>query len=142
MNQNQSLEEIENQIWGDLVEYPTNLVRRVHEIRKKKIKDLTADDYRVAISQSMGLEIFMPIATSIITTDILTHALYYPGDLLLAVLDQADFWYSHRLEKKTLSKHLIDNLEKVTDSEDINEEIRSLLLSKIYSFIPHTGPSM
>lgn len=134
MDQNKSLEEIENEIWDDLVEYPTNLVKRVYEIRKKRIKDLTIDDYRVAISQNMGLEVFVPIATSIITTDILTHALYYPGDLLLTVLEQTDFWHSHSLEKKILSKHLIDNLEKVKDSEDINEEIRSLLLSKIYSF--------
>ncbi len=93
MNVNKSLEELENDFWESTSNFPTALVKRIFYLRKQKLKDFDSDDIRILISQSVGLTYIIPLALKKLKENILEEALYYPGDLLLAVLNVSqNYW--------------------------------------------------
>ncbi len=128
---NQSIEEIENDVWEDEDDYPTNLVKRVHEVRKKKIRDFTDDDLRISIQEKLCLEVTAPIAISKVEKNVLLEALYFPGDLLLSLLKADLYWSEHKTDKKTFQSFVNSKLDDIKLSSEITDEIKKSLINVI-----------
>ncbi|PXW56975.1 hypothetical protein C7450_10712 [Chelatococcus asaccharovorans] len=80
-----SLEDLENDRWGEPT-FGSSVVQRVHAARTKPIRDLTAGELRLLISQKVGLPYLVPLALEKLDADPLTWGSFYEGDLLAAVL--------------------------------------------------------
>lgn len=132
MNKAFSIEEYENDYWKD-IDYPTALVKRVYEIRKKPLVDLTESDLRIAVIQNVGLELVVPLVLETLKKDILIEADYYPGDLLLALLELDKSLKVYKENKAALKKMIEDNIHYVESSCDINDEIKEKIISKFNS---------
>ncbi|WP_299535504.1 contact-dependent growth inhibition system immunity protein [Ulvibacterium sp.] len=61
MNTEKSIQEIENNYWTDLSEYPTSLVERCHTYRKIKVKDLQIHQINTLLIQDIGSDILIPL---------------------------------------------------------------------------------
>ncbi|MBI5373713.1 MAG: hypothetical protein HZA79_16935 [Sphingobacteriales bacterium] len=86
INENKTIEELENHIWQEPSEFPTRLVKNIFKLRKKPIAELDGNDVRLLITQDVGIEFIIGRALALLSENILYEALYYPGDLLHAVL--------------------------------------------------------
>ena len=81
-----SLDELEDDVWGPVPEDATTLIARVHALRTKPVGELTVDDIRLLVGQKFSLPILLPKAIEFLIADPLLEATYYPGDLLAMVL--------------------------------------------------------
>ncbi len=91
-----SLEQIEKASWGNPPEGATKLIRDAHELRRKPVRELTAGDLRLLLSQRVGVEVLTPEAVRVLRRDPLAEGDYYPGDLLVAVLKlPTSYWDAH-----------------------------------------------
>jgi len=95
-NSNKSLEELEGTVWVE-EDFPTELIRRCCSLRKVPLQNLAEADLRILIGQQIGLAYLIPLAIPILSKNILVECIYYPGDLLSAVLSvPINFWQSHK----------------------------------------------
>lgn len=76
MDKNKSIEEYENDYWQQR-DVPTGLVKKVYDLRKKKLKDLSFSDLRVAISQDVGRKYTIPLALDMLKNELLIEADFY-----------------------------------------------------------------
>ena len=130
-----SLEELENSNWNE-TNFPTGLVTEIFYLRKKKLKDFDANDIRMMIGQNLGLEYLIPMALKILQKDILEDALFYPGDLLSAVLNsKKNYWDGNNSKKEELVTLLEANSHEILSSTIINKEIKMQLLQDIARYI-------
>ena len=98
-----SLEELENDFWGDPT-YPSHLVETCHALRRKPLRDLTDGDLRIATSQDRSLPYLVPLALVRLSADPMLAADYYEGDLLKAVLQvPATYWAEHPEQREELA---------------------------------------
>lgn len=92
-----SLEQLEGTAWGPPPAGATALVATVHELRRKPVRVLSAEDLRVLIAQRVGLEVLIPRALDRLEHEPLLEGDYYPGDVLVAVLGvPSEYWSDHR----------------------------------------------
>ena len=56
-----TLEELDGEKWKE-PEYDSHLVRTIHSLRKKPLKDFTVEDLRICIGQQFFLEFLVEIA--------------------------------------------------------------------------------
>jgi hypothetical protein len=131
---NSTLEEIENDYW-QLTDFPSSLVEDIYNIRKKRICELKNDDLRVAITQNVGHEILIPIVIEKLEIDILTEGSYYPGDLLLSLLEAKEYWDVSPKEKADFVKLLKKEKETILASSRISEDIKDELLNMISYYL-------
>lgn len=125
-----SLEELENDKWPSLKSFPTEMVRQVYLLRQKPIIELNANDLRLLISQNVGLEYLIPLSIKFFEKDIFYEALYYPGDLLLAVLNvDPVYWESNKNDAQSV----LEIIEKGRFNE--NDEIDEDVLVRMDTFI-------
>ncbi|HCK83351.1 MAG TPA: hypothetical protein DHW63_02170 [Hyphomonadaceae bacterium] len=80
-----TLEQLDGEDWGEPT-FPSGLVIRCHQLRKKELDAFTAGDLRVLIGQGMSLKYLMPKALALLCSDPLTEGDLYPGDLLRALI--------------------------------------------------------
>lgn len=91
-----SLEQIEDDAWGDPPRGATYLVTSVHQLRRRPIGALTAEDLRVLIAQHVGLDVLIPRALTRLERDPSIEGDYYPGDVLVAMLKvPVPYWSTH-----------------------------------------------
>ena len=91
-----SLEQIEKAPWGDPPDDATRLIRDAHALRRKPVRELTAGDLRLLLSQQVGVEVLAAQAVRVLRHDPLTEGDYYPGDLLVAVMKlPSSYWDAH-----------------------------------------------
>jgi hypothetical protein len=91
-----SLEEIENDVWGNAPEGSTRLVSTVHALRRKPVHTLTAEDLRLMILQQEGLPVLVPLALRHLERDPYEEGDLYPGSLLEATLRvPVAYWAAH-----------------------------------------------
>ncbi|MCX4682999.1 contact-dependent growth inhibition system immunity protein [Kitasatospora purpeofusca] len=94
VNRDRSLEELEHDCWPAPSGDETRLVATVLELRRKPVGDLTVEDLRLLIGQSVGLVHLLPLAVDILRGDPLAEGDMYEGDLLAAVLSRgAEVWH-------------------------------------------------
>jgi hypothetical protein len=100
-----SLEQIEQDPWGDPPADATRLIRTTHELRRKPVAALTPEDLRLLIGQQIGVEVLVPHALAKLAHDPLVEGDFYPGDLLVTVMRlPVDYWNAHPEQATTLRK--------------------------------------
>lgn len=135
INTEQTLERLENDFWGRPPEGASTLVVRCHNIRQKRIKDFEVEDFRVLISQQMGLPSLVPIAIRLLNNDAFLEGDYYKGDLLNSVLKiNPEFWKKNPKLKEDIievfkKNHDRFNHEVDTDTKDELFEAHKKLIS-------------
>lgn len=123
-----SLEQIEDDAWGDLPPDATRLIETVHRLRRKPIRSLTAEDLRVLLEQQVGLDVLVPRTLTRLEQQPLLEGHYYPGDVLASVLRLPPSYWSEnpaqlaRLERVIAS---IDDPDLATDIEAFQENVRA-----------------
>ncbi|MEH6657057.1 contact-dependent growth inhibition system immunity protein [Leeuwenhoekiella marinoflava] len=106
-----SLEQLEKDSWREPQECSSYLVKRAYEYRNKPLTDLTIEEIRLLISQSIGLEHLVPLALEKLDEDILAVGDLYEGDLLFALAKiPNEFWRKHSI----LLTDLKENIKKNT----------------------------
>lgn len=123
-----TLEQIEQDSWGNAPEDASRLIRTAHELRRKPIGTLTVEDLRLLISQQIGLDALVPRAVALLRQDPMLEGDFYPGDLLVAVLKvPSSYWHQHT--------GLLEIMHEVTRSV---EEPDPELLADIERFLSNT----
>lgn len=114
--QQQSLEELEQQEWGDPSTAPTPLVKRCIELSKVSIDSFSVSDLRLMIGQKFGLLFLVPIAIEKLQKDIFIEADYYEGDLLAAVLAiNSEFWKENQNCWKQINELISSKREELKE---------------------------
>lgn len=120
MDVNKSIEVHEGVRWKDPV-YASYLVKRVHDIRKIPLKDLTAEDLRITIAQGEALTLLVPLAMELLRKDLLTAGDYYPGDLLHSVLHiEKGFWSKHPALRQELHELVERQQDVILQHEELS----------------------
>lgn len=129
-----SLQELENDYWED-IDYPTDLVKRCHELRKIPLAEYNVDDLRFMIGQNQGLQYLIPPAFNLLENSILIEGDYYEGDLLASVLMASpDFWRNNPALWESVYLLVQNESEFIKDDTELSQEIKLELLSLIDSF--------
>jgi len=128
---NKSLEELENDYWDSPTAFPTGLVEKIFLLRKRKLKELSSDDIRILISQNIGLRYIIPEAIAKLKKNIFEEALYYPGDLLLTLLNiKNDYWQQNIMQREEFIALLNESKTEIDEGfkeSDNREEAVNLL---------------
>ncbi|WP_307872763.1 contact-dependent growth inhibition system immunity protein [Paractinoplanes ovalisporus] len=91
-----SLQEIEDDDWGDPQPDATRLVSTVLALRRRAVGTLEVEDLRILLGQQVGVPVLVPLALARLEEDPLVEGDFYPGDLLATVLRlPAEHWRSH-----------------------------------------------
>jgi hypothetical protein len=114
VDRERSTEDLEGDRWPDPPDHTTNLVRSVHELRRRPIKDLSAGDMARLIGQDVGLRWLLPVALDFLRDTVPDEAFtgWYDDDLLSAVLTRKYLlWRS----VPDLARHLNETVDMLTD---------------------------
>ena len=96
--QHKTIEELENQNFGNPGEAPTNMVKRCLELCRVPIGEFTVEDLRLMIEQNFSLRYLIPLAIEQLSKDIFVEGDYFPGDLLKNLLSvDKIFWQDNKL---------------------------------------------
>lgn len=123
-----TLTELENHDWGPPT-YDSHLVQTIHQLRYKPIEQFTDGDLRICLGQNVGLVFLVPLALARVESEPLLEASFYPGDLLVALLQaESDFWnrqthlarqlsvVANRTEHETDNAHVLNAIAAFTTS--------------------------
>lgn len=131
---NKTLEELEKDIWGPAPPDSTNLVLRIHGLRKKPLKDFTVEDLRVTIGQSFSLGFLIPLAIEELKQNILAAGNCYEGDLLKNVLSaDVNFW-KNNFEHWLVIKNLFESNKELFEDKEHRQILKSF---KNFELIHH-----
>ncbi|WP_330332025.1 contact-dependent growth inhibition system immunity protein [Streptomyces sp. NBC_00536] len=88
IDRSRSLEELDGQRWPDPPADATGLVKAIHALRKRPIKDLNPTEVQRLITQDVGIRWLLPIGVEILhdTAPNQARGGFYDDDLLSAVL--------------------------------------------------------
>lgn len=131
-----SIEELEDDYWITPPSFPTELVKSVFFLRKKPLVEFDSNDLRILISQNVGLKYLIPQAIDRLKENILEEALYYPGDLLLTLLNlDSAYWSEKEFEKKQFVTLIEKSKYSIINSDIIDNGIKEDLRTSIDKFI-------
>jgi hypothetical protein len=96
-DKSRSLEEIEDDYWGDPPADATRLISTAYALHKRPIGALDVAGLRLLISQRIGLDTLVPLALDQVERDPLAEGDFYPGDLLDALMRRVpeSYWQAH-----------------------------------------------
>ena len=97
-DKSRSLEEIEDDYWGDPPADATRLISTAHALRRQSIGALDVEGARLLISQEIRLDALVPLAIDQVEGDPLAEGDLYPGDLLDALMRRVPETYWQALE--------------------------------------------
>jgi hypothetical protein len=119
-----SIEHLENDYWKD-IDFPTPLVEKCYAYRKIPVKDLSIEQLRILLGQTIGTKYLLPKALSCLQEDMLAEGDFYPGDLLNAVLHLPQAVWNENAdalkEFHLLVKNNRDTIEATSDKKLIRE---------------------
>jgi hypothetical protein len=86
-----SLQDLDGERWGDPPADATGLIEQVHRLRTVRLQELSLEELATLLGQREGSEWIVPLALDHLEAEPMAGDLY-PGQLLGAVLHQADYW--------------------------------------------------
>ncbi len=103
-DKSRSLEEIEDDRWGDPPADATRLISTAHALRTRPVGALDAEGLRLLISQQIGLDTLVPLALDHVERNPLAEGDFYPGDLLDALMRRVpqSYWQAHEDQRARL----------------------------------------
>ena len=130
MSSDPTLDELEGPGWSD-PNFPSAMVQRIRALGRIPLREFTAEDYRLIITQQRALSTLVPLALELLQTEPFAEGDYHPGDLLLAVINvNPQFWLAHSdlrsKEKRVLAAAIarLDELEE-EDRADTEPQLRA-----------------
>jgi hypothetical protein len=112
---NKSLEQLENQYWGELT-YPSYLVTTCHRLRQKPLKDFETEDLRIMIGQTISLPYLVPLALDTLGKDLLASGHFYDGDLLANVLRiKKEYWLENKHQYAVVKELIQERLPELQE---------------------------
>lgn len=118
-----TIEEVENDYWGNEPEYDSHLVTETYKLRQKPLDAFTTENLRLLIGQQLSLPILMPMALAALEKNILASGDMYPGALLENVIRcPQTFWDEHPALKDTFRKTFVKNIKKLKGSGMIERD--------------------
>ena len=136
-----SLTELEDDDWGPPNPGDTDLIQEVHAFRYKKLGQFSTHDVVRLVEQGVSLETVVPLALEILSTDILSEGIYFPGDLLESLLSrriEADFWKRNKLLRDELPRLIPAGPATSWDATRLADG--DVLDGKIREFVRAQGP--
>jgi hypothetical protein len=98
-----TLEQLDGDLWP-APEFESSLASTCHRLRRKPLDAFTVEDLRIMIGQRIGLAHLLPRAIDVLEQDPFAAGDFFPGDLLLAVLECAQASVaSHELLERLLA---------------------------------------
>jgi hypothetical protein len=120
----ETLEQLEGDFWGE-PEYNSYLVQTVHALRRKPIREFTVEDLRITLGQRFGMKFLTPLALDRLEDDPFAEGHYYPGDLLVSVMDlPREYWVTHPTEANRMTA-IADRVALELDGRDEIDEIKT-----------------
>ena len=121
---------MENNVWKELSDYPTDLIEKCHQYRKISISKLSIEQIRLLVSQQIGLEHIIRIVLNKLEQNPLAEGDFYTGDLLTAVSKiPTNFWYGKKAELFNLKK--IVNLNSDLIKTELGKKEFNKLLNRL-----------
>jgi hypothetical protein len=105
-----TLQDLEGNDWGEPT-FPSRLVQRCHELRKKRLRDFTVEDLRLMIGQGIGLDYLIPLAIEHLQDDPLAAGDFYAGDLLVNVLKVERKFWQVRPALRQMVQRIVDSTD-------------------------------
>jgi hypothetical protein len=100
-----SLQQIENEDWGDPPPDSTRLIATALQLRREPVGLLDTEALRLLIGQKIGLDVLVPRALALLDEDPLAEGDYFPGDLLVSVLAvPATYWRANNAQLVMLER--------------------------------------
>jgi hypothetical protein len=123
-----TVDEVDPPAWELPPPDATGLVVRCHELRRKRLDELTVEDLRLGIGQQIALAHLVPLAIGILRENPLAEGAYYRGDLLSAALHvDGAFWERNGRLAADL-RSIVERLDHVPrEVVPAIEEFRSLV---------------
>lgn len=114
-----TLERLEKDFWGKPT-FDSYLVKRIHEIRKLPLSDLTNDDIAMMLRQKFSLDYIVPLAIDKLQIDVLAFGERGDeGAIMEAIMNlPTNFWKSNKDYWAVISKLLEDNITVWTFNRD------------------------
>ncbi|MBI5960937.1 MAG: hypothetical protein HY866_19515 [Chloroflexi bacterium] len=162
-DQRKTIEQLEQDVWGEPNADSTGLVRTCYALRKKPLQDFTPRDMQLMIGQSNNFGLLIPKALHVLKANPLIESdTFYPGHLLETVLrlhNTARFWDINPVLAQTavaVAQHALDILmslnagegyfwsskeAKIVQEEDfiITDQIYQALTATIHRFLDQYG---
>jgi CDI immunity proteins len=118
-----SLQEIEDQDWGDPDAAETGLIRNVRRYRRTPLRELGTEELRELILQQVSLDLLIPRALPILERDPRAAGDLYEGDLLSAVLLVKSRFWAARPELAARVEAIIATLDDDPAEVDLSDDI-------------------
>jgi hypothetical protein len=106
-----SLEQIEDDRWGEPPADATRLIATVHRLRHMPVRLLDAEDLRVLVAQKVGLDVLVPRALARLEHEPLLEGDFYPGDVLVAVLKVPRSYWPARPELRGQVERIVSAID-------------------------------
>ncbi len=112
-----SLTELEQDDWGP-AKFDSSLVQSIHRLRNKPLGELSPGDIRMLIGQRVGLRFLVPLAMGVIESDPFIDSSFFPGDLLLYLLNLSDYWSVNHDVRDRMTKIAMLATERIHGEDD------------------------
>ena len=89
------------------MDFPTPLVEKCYNYRRIPVKNLSIEQVRLLLGQSIGVRFLLPKALEFLQNDILSEGDFYPGDLLSSVLRLEEINWEGNDQLKSEFKELV-----------------------------------
>lgn len=130
-----SLQELEQEDWGKPNDN-SSLVQKCYRLRQLPLEDFEAGDLRIMIGQQISLLFLVPLALEMLAEDPLVEGNYYRGDLLTAVLNIPErFWSVHSDMRNVLRRIVVETKDLLTTFEEGEAHLVRETLAKALDFL-------
>lgn len=117
-----TIQQLENQDFGEPALAPTNMVRRCLELCKVPIAQFTVENLRLMIGQQFCSRYLIPLAIEKLEQDLFAEGDLYPGDLVEKVLNvDKTFWIAHRELWKRVNELIKDKRQQLAEKGILTE---------------------
>lgn len=79
-----TLEQLEAKVWPE-PDFNSHLIATCYQLRKKRLGDLSVEDLRIMLGQSIGAKYLLPKAIEVLRKNPLAAGDFFEGDLLVAI---------------------------------------------------------
>jgi hypothetical protein len=111
-----SLQQIENEDWGDPPPDSTRLIATALRLRREPVGLLDTEALRLLIGQKIGLDVLVPRALARLEEDPLAEGDYFPGDLLVSLLAvPLPYWRANNAQLAILERVIASVPEPTAD---------------------------
>jgi hypothetical protein len=135
INLDKTLEELGLLFLSEPKEGSTYLVETVNKLRKKKLKDYTVEDLRLMIGQNIGINMLMPIAIYKLQENPFLEGDFYPGDLLVSVLESSCNFRKDNPSYEGMLNQIVGFAKiQIENREDLTDNIKRRILDLVKEY--------